>query len=323
MDLTKRKAAVRVIFNTREIGILSVAILVFIILSLASPHFLRVENLLLVARQISILSIIATGMTFIFIAREIDLSVGSIYGFLVVTLAFLITRTTMSPWVAMGIIIIFGAVIGLVNGLFTTMFGMPSFIVTLGMLGILRGGALLLSGAWPIIIKLPEEHSFLNVTAGHVFKIVPAQIFWMIGIMLVAGFILSKTRFGAHVYATGGNEEAARLSGIPTKRIKIISFMITGVLCGVAAALLLGQIKSAFPLAGSGFEIDVIAAVVIGGTQLFGGRGSILGTLLGALIIGMITNGLVLLGVSAYVEPLAKGCIIIIAVLINILTRRK
>lgn len=323
MDLTKRKAAFRVIFNTREIGILSVAILVFIILSLASPHFLKVENLLLVARQISILSIIATGMTFVFIAKEIDLSVGSIYGFLVVTLAFLITRTTMSPWVAMGIIIIIGAVIGLVNGLFTTMFGMPSFIVTLGMLGILRGGALLLSGAWPILIKLPEEHSFLNITAGYVFKIVPAQIFWMIGIMLIAGFILGKTRFGAHVYATGGNEEAARLSGIPTKQVKIISFMITGVLCGIAAALLLGQVKSAFPLAGSGFEIDVIAAVVIGGTQLFGGRGSILGTLLGALIIGMITNGLVLLGVSAYVEPLAKGCIIIVAVLINILTRRK
>jgi ribose transport system permease protein len=296
VDLTKRKAVVRFIFNTREIGIFGAALIVFITLSLASPHFLRVENLLLVARQISILSIIATGMTLIFIAREID---------------------------AMGIVIIIGAVIGLVNGLFTTMFGMPSFIVTLGMLGILRGSALILSGAWPIIIKLPEEHSFLNITAGYVFKIVPAQIFWMIGIMLIAGFVLSKTRFGAHVYATGGNEEAARLSGIPVKRIKIITFMITGVLCGVAATLLLGQVKSAFPLAGTGFEIDVIAAVVIGGTQLFGGRGSILGTLLGALIIGMITNGLVLLGVNAYVEPLAKGCIIIIAVLINILTRRK
>jgi len=326
MDLTKRKVAARVIFNIfriREINIFLAAVVLFIWLSIASPHFLSIDNLLLVARQISILAILATGMTFLFIAKEIDLSVGSAYGFLTVLLAYIITRTAVNPWAAMGIVIIAGAAIGLTNGLFTTFFGMPSFIVTLGMLSILRGGALLLSGAWPINIRLPEDHSFLNITAGKIGGIVPTQIFWMIGIMLVASFVLGKTRFGAHVYSTGGNEEAAMLAGISTKRVKVIAFIITGALCGIGAGLLLGQVRSGFPLSGAGFELNVIAAVVIGGTQLFGGRGSIIGTLIGASIMGMISNGLVLLGVSSHVEPLAKGVIIIVAVLINILTTRR
>ena len=323
MDLTKSKVAFRAIFKIREIYILGAAALIFIALSLSAPQFHKVANLLLVARQISILAIIATGMTFLLIAKEIDLSVGSIYGFTEVFLAFLISRITVNPWVAVGIVIIIGAGIGFLNGLFTTFFGMPSFIVTLGMLSILRGCSLLITGGWPILIKLPEDHSFLNFTAGFTGKIVPNQIFWMISILLIAGFILGKTRFGAHVYATGGNEEAARLSGIPVKRVKTICFMITGVLCSISAVLLLGQLRSGLPLAGEGLELSVIAAVVIGGTQLFGGRGSILGTLLGALIIGMITNGLVLLGVSAYFEPVAKGSIIVVAVLINTLTQNR
>lgn len=277
----------------------------------------------MVARQISILAIIATGMTFLFIAREIDLSVGSIYGFLVVFLAFLIAKISLNPWIAMGITVILGACLGSLNGLITTRFGIPSFIVTLGTLSILRGAALLLSGGWPVLIKLPEDHSFLNLTAGHAGGVVPMQIFWMVGLMLLAGFVLGKTRFGAHVYATGGNEEAAVLTGIPTKHVKTVCFAMTGALCGIAAALLLGQVRSGFPLMGSGFELDIIAAVVIGGTPLFGGAGSILGTLLGASITGMITNGLVLLGASAYFEPVAKGSIIVVAVLVDTLIRRR
>jgi ribose transport system permease protein len=323
MNVEKIKVATRAIFSVRELSILGTAVVLFIVLSVASPYFLTLANLLLVARQISILAILATGMTFLFIAKEIDLSVGSIYGFLTIILAYIITRTTVNPWIALIIVIIFGAFIGFINGIFTTMFGMPSFIVTLGMLSILRGGALLISGAWPINIKLPADNSFLNITAGYIGGVVPTQILWMVVIVIIASFVLRQTRFGAHVYSTGGNEEAAKLAGIPVKRVKIITFMITGVLCGVGAGLLLGQVMSAFPLAGSGFELNVIAAVVIGGTQLFGGRGTIIGTLIGAAIMGMITNGLVLLGVSAHVEPLAKGAIIILAVLLHTLTRKK
>lgn len=311
------------LLRVREISVLGATVALFVALSLATPLFRELDNLLLVARQISILAIIATGMTFLFISREIDLSVGSIYGFLVVSLAFLIAKVSLEPWIAMLITVVLGTILGAVNGLVAARFGIPSFIVTLGTLSILRGAALLLTGGWPVLIKIPEDHSFLFLTAGHAGNLVPMQIFWMVGVMLIAGFVLSKTRFGAHVYATGGNEEAAVLGGIPTKRVKVICFAMTGALCGIAAALLLGQVRSGFPLTGSGFELDIIAAVVIGGTPLFGGVGSILGTLLGAAIMGMITNGLVLLGASAYFEPVAKGSIIVAAVLVDILIRRK
>ena len=318
-----RKKGITNIINIRELSILGVAIVLFIALSLATPYFLTLENLLLVGRQISILAILATGMTFLFISKEIDLSVGSIYGFLAIILAYFITRTSINPWIALVIIVIFGAIIGFINCFFTTFFRMPSFIVTLGMLSILRGGALLISGAWPINVYLPIDHSFPMITSGKLGGIVPTQIFWMIAVVAIASFVLRKTRFGAHVYSTGGNEEAAKLTGISVKKIKIISFVITGALCGIGSGLLVGQVGSAFPLAGEGLELNVIAAVVIGGTQLFGGRGTIIGTLIGAAIMGMISNGLVLLGVSSHLEPVAEGSIIVLAVLLHTLTRRE
>jgi ribose/xylose/arabinose/galactoside ABC-type transport system permease subunit len=314
---------VRGVFRMREIGVLGGAVLLFVALSLATPLFCQVDNVLLVARQISLLAIIATGVTFLFVSREIDLSVGSIYGFLGIVLAYMIAKWSVDPWLAMLITVALGAVLGLVNGLVTTRFGLPSFIVTLGTLSVLRGGALLISMAWPIDVKQVREGSFQAITAGHTAGIVPMQVFWMIGVMLIAGFVLARTRFGSHVYATGGNEEAAILAGIRTKQVKVICFMMTGALCGIAAALLLGQLRSAFPQTGTGYEMDIIAAVVIGGTPLFGGAGSILGTFLGAAVLGMISNGLVLLGVSAYVEPVVKGTIIVAAVLVDTLIRRR
>jgi ribose/xylose/arabinose/galactoside ABC-type transport system permease subunit len=319
----KERGPLAAILRMRELSVLGATVLLFVVLSLATPLFPAPDNLLLVARQISILAIIATGVTFLFISREIDLSVGSTYGFMVVCLAFLIAKWSVHPWLAILATVALGTSIGFVNGIITTRFGIPSFIVTLGMLSMLRGAALLVSGGWPIIIKLPPEHSFLNITAGRAWGTVPMQVFWMIGLMLIAGFVLGRTRFGAHVYATGGNEEAAILTGIPTRRVKIFCFMMTGGLCGIAAALLLGQVRSGFPLTGVGFELDIIAAVVIGGTPLFGGAGSILGTLLGAAILGMITNGLVLLGASAYFEPVAKGAIIVSAILVDTLIRQR
>ncbi len=315
--------SLQALLRMREFSILSATILLFIALSLATPLFPQLDNILLVARQISILAVIATGVTFLFISGEIDLSIGSIYGFLGIVLASLIAKFELNPWLALLVVVILGAAIGLVNGTVTTRFGIPSFIVTLGMLSILRGGALLASGGWPVMIKLPRDDPFLNITSGHVGGLVPTQVFWMIGVMAIGGFVLSKTRFGSHVYATGGNQEAAILAGINTKWVKTINFMITGALCGIAAALLLGQHRNAFPLTGTGYELDIIAAVVIGGTPLFGGAGSILGTFLGAAVLGMITNGLVLLGASAYFEPVAKGSIIVAAILVDTLIRKR
>ena len=319
----EKRGVLATILRMREISVLGATVLLFVALSLATPLFPTPENLLLVARQISILAIIAIGVTFLFIAQEIDLSIGSIYGFLVVTLSVLIGKWGWYPWLAMLAIIVLGTLIGFVNGSLVTRFNIPSFIVTLGMLSVLRGAALLLSGGWPTIIKLPPEHSFLNITAGRAWHFVPTQVFWMAGLIIIAAFVLAKTQFGAHVYATGGNEEAAILTGIPTKRVKVFCFMITGGLCGIAAALLLGQVRSGFPLTGQGFELDIIAAVVIGGTPLLGGAGSILGTLLGAAILGMITNGLVLLGASSHFEPVAKGIIIVGAIIVDTLIRQR
>jgi len=315
--------ALGAILRMRELSVLGAAALLFIGLSLSTRNFLDIDNLLLVARQISLLAIIATGVTFLFISQEIDLSIGSIYGFLVVLLAYLITKVGIDPWPAMAVMVIVGAGIGLANGLITTRSGIPSFIITLGMLSVLRGAALLLSGGWPILVRPPETHTWLSVTSGHAWGLIPTQVFWMAGIMLVASFVLTRTRFGAHVYATGGNQEAAILTGIPTKRVKTLCFALTGALCGIAGGLLLGQVRSGFPTTGTGYELDIIAAVVIGGTPLFGGAGSILGTLLGAAVLGMITNGLVLLGASAYFEPVAKGSIIILAMLVDIVVRRR
>lgn len=324
-DKTTAKGSSRlsVAKRIRGASTLIAALLIFVGLTLATPLFLTVPNVMLVARQISILQIIAIGMTFLFISREIDLSVGSIYGFLAVVLATLIAKKSIDPWVATAMVVALGALIGFGNGFVTTHFGIPSFIVTLGSLSILRGAALLVSGGWPISLKLADDSSFPKLTDGRLFGTIPAQIFWMLILTIVASFVLRKTKFGAHVFATGGNEEAATLSGIPTKRVKTLAFMMTGALCGVAAGLLLGQVGSGFPLTGQGFELDVIAAVVIGGTPLWGGAGSIIGTLLGSAIIGMITNGLVLLGASAYFEPVAKGAIIILAVLADTIIRRR
>jgi ribose/xylose/arabinose/galactoside ABC-type transport system permease subunit len=309
--------------RVREFGILIAAVALFTVLSLLKGDiFLSEYNLLNVARSISFMGIVAVGMTFLFIAGELDLSVGSMYGFLGIMMAYGIVNYDLNPFLAMPLTILLGVVLGFFSGWVTTFFKIPSFIVTLGMLSVLRGFALLRSGAWPIAnLKFP---TYRDITAGYAFNgRVPAQVFWFAGVVLIGAFVLAKTKFGYHVYATGDNARAAGHAGIPTSRIKIACFVITGALTGLVAALSVGWLKGANPLTGQSFELDVIAAVIIGGTNLFGGSGSILGTFLGAAIIGMMNNGLVLLGFNAYWIPVFQGGIIILAVLIDILIRRR
>ena len=307
--------------NARELGIFLAAATIFIVLAILAPRFLNPSNLLNVAREISMKGIIAVGMTYVFISGELDLSVGSQYGFFAAVVALMIQNWGMDPWIAMVLAVVLGAGVGLFNGLITTKFVIPSFIVTLGMLSILRGATLLLTNGWPI--NLMVESPMFNATGGYLFDVIPIQILWMGAIMIVAGWVLAKTKFGYHTYATGGNKLAARLSGINTDKIKILCFMLISALTALTGAMYIGWLKVASPLAGSGLELDVIAAVIIGGASLNGGSGTILGTFLGALIMGMITNGLVLLGVSAYFEPVAKGSIIIGAVLLDNAIRRR
>ena len=310
----------RRLFQIREFGILAAAIGLFAALSIARPAtFFTEDNILRVAMQISLLTILATGMTFLFISGEIDLSIGAMYGLLALTISKMLFDWQWSPWVAMPATIAAGASIGFVNGFLTTRFRIPSFIVTLGMLGILRGIALV----WirtPPIGRSPE---FDQVTAGRLFGEIPVQILWMLAVVLIASFVLSRTKFGYHVYATGDNELAARNAGINTRRVKLLCFVIVGALAGLAASILIGWVHGVSRGYGPGYELDVIAAVVIGGTNLFGGIGSVFGTFLGAAITGMITTGLVLLGAQQDSEPIAKGAVIILAVLLDVTVRRR
>jgi ribose transport system permease protein len=307
--------------SMREIGIFASALLIFTLLYIFEPTFRTQSNILNVVRQISLLGIVAVGMTYVFIAGELDLSVGSMYGFLSALMAYLTIKQGLLPIQAILITVAAGALFGFVNGSITTRFGIPSFIVTLAGLSVFRGAALLISEGFPI--SGLESPTLKSVASGYAFGTVPAQVFWLAAVMLVGGFVLAKTRFGYNVYATGGNPGSAANVGINTSFVKTTCFVITGALTGLAAVLLVGWLRGSSPLAGQGFELDVIAAVIIGGTNLFGGSGSVLGTFLGAAIIGMISNGLVLLGVSAFWEPVVKGLIILFAVLLDVTIRRR
>jgi ribose/xylose/arabinose/galactoside ABC-type transport system permease subunit len=305
----------------REVGVLAALILIAIFLSAATPYFLKTNNLLNISRQMVIISIIAVGMTFLIISREFDLSVGSTYGLSGIVAGTLVLKLGVDIWVAVPIILLMGALIGLINGLMVTKIGIPSFIVTLGTMSVLRGFALVLANGWPIS-NLPNS-SFFSVFAGDIFGGVPVHTLWMIGVLLIGGFVLSRTVFGYHVYATGGNPRAARLMGINTNRVKVINFMLSAVLASLGGLLTLGFLNSVTPTAGTGLELDIIASVVIGGTALAGGAGSILGTLLGAAIMSTVRNGLVLLGVSAYWQQAAIGLVIVIAVTVDVLSTRR
>jgi ribose transport system permease protein len=311
----------RLFINVPEAATLLATVALFVSLWLSAPQFATLDNLLSVGQQVAFIGIVATGMTFLLIAGELDLSVGSAYGFTSIFLAWLVIDHGWSLGLAIPATLLMGAGIGFFNGTMTTRFRVPSFIVTLGMLGVLRGLALALSGGLPIGVV--ESNWFNQASTGLVFgNHVPAQVFWLAGVMILGAIVLAHTRFGYHVYATGGNRKAAANSGIKTARIKLYTFVITGTLVALVGVLAVGWLGSANPLTGDGFELQVIAAAVIGGTSLFGGAGSIFGTFLGAAVIGMLSNGLVLLGVDQYWQQFATGAIIVGAALLNVSIRR-
>lgn len=322
----QEQSLLRRIVGMREFGILLAAIALFTLLSILRPDtFFTEQNVFRVAQSISILTIIAAGMTFLFIAGELDLSVGTMHGLLALAIAVAMYTWNIPPLLAVPMVIALGALFGLINGVITTYFGIPSFIVTLGMMSIYIGIML----SWVKVPPFPSrewkaEHAwYVKMMAARVWDRVPAQIFWMIGVVLVASFVLSRTKFGYHVYATGSNQAAALNAGVHTRQIKIISFMITGALTGLASAILVGWIGSTSRGYGQGYELEVIAAVIIGGTNLFGGVGTVLGTLIGAIITGMIRNGLILLGAEQEIIPIAMGVVIILAVLVDAVIRKR
>lgn len=285
-----------------------------LIISLLSPVFLSVDNLMNVLMQSCVNGFCAIGVTFIIITAGIDLSIGSILALSGVVLASALEAGwPVAVCILIGLLV--GALCGFINGFFITIAKLPPFIATLGMMSIARGVALVYTNG-VAISGLPK--SFRWFGNGEIPIIgLPSQILIIIILSIGAWYLLKYTSFGRYIYAIGGNEETARLSGINTRKYKTIVYTLAGLFYGIGAIVLSARLNSAQPIAGYGFELDAIAAVVIGGTSLEGGYGRITGTLIGVVIIGVLRNGLNLLDVSSYVQQLIIGLVIIAAVLID------
>ncbi len=282
-----------------------------IVLILFTDRFLTVRNLINVTRQISINAIIAVGMTFVILTSGIDLSVGSVMAFSGTIMAAAMADWGMNPLLAIILALVIGAIFGLINGSLISFAKMPPIIVTLAMMEVPRGLALLYTGGYPLS-GLPDSFSVLG--RGYLFSVIPMPVLVMIAVYAVAYLLLNHLPLGRYIYAIGGNEEAVRLSGIKVSKYKIFAYMVSGVTASISGIILTSRLMSGQPMAGVGFELDAIAAVVLGGTDISGGRGSIIGTIIGALIMGVLSNGLNLLGVSPYVQRVFKGLIIILAI---------
>lgn len=298
----------------QKLGPLVALVAVCIGLACMSSSFLTVSNSLDVMRQVSINAVIAFGMTLSILLGGIDLSVGSILAVSSV-LAAMTMKGGYGAGLAVGIAILAGAGMGSLNGVVVAKGKVAPFIATLGMMTLLRGVALVLSSGSPISDF--SSNFFANLGGGYVARLIPVPVVLMLTMFAGFWFVLTRTVFGRHVYATGGNAEAAKLSGINTERVQILVYTISGAMAALAGVILTSRLDSAQPTAGAGYELDAITAVVLGGTSLAGGRGWIVGTLIGALLIGVLNNGLNLTGVSAFYQEVVKGSVILLAVLLD------
>jgi ribose transport system permease protein len=283
-------------------------------LAFLSPNFLSVSNSFDVMRQVSINAVIAFGMTLTILLGGIDLSVGSILAVSSV-LAAMTMKGGHGAGLATAIALLAGAAMGSLNGVVIAKGNVAPFIATLGTMTLLRGAALVLSNGSPIS-GFPSQ-LFALLGGGYVARLIPVPVVLMLAMFAVFWFVLTRTVFGRHVYATGGNAEAAKLSGVNTDRVQILVYTVSGAMAALAGVILTSRLDSAQPTAGAGYELDAITAVVLGGTSLAGGRGWIFGTLVGALLIGVLNNGLNLMGVSAFYQQVVKGSVILLAVLLD------
>lgn len=291
----------------------------FVALSILSPYFLTVDNLSTVARQTAVINIIAIGMTLVIISGGIDLSVGSVLAFCGVCGTLLMEQGfAVFPATLFGVLSGLGW--GFFNGLIITLFKVPPFIATLGSLGMARGLTLLITDGIPVT-DIPK--SFGRLGAGNILGVVPAPVFILLGVGSVISFVLRYTRLGRYAYAMGGNPQAAYLSGIDLRIYTMIFYSILGALTGMAGMIEASRLVTGQPTAGEGYELRVIAAVVIGGGSLSGGAGTVLGTTIGAFIMSLLNNGCNLLGISPFIQQILTGVIIVLAVAVDEYRRRK
>ena len=302
----------------RQFGTVIGLAVLCVVLWILTPYFLTVSNLLNIAEQTSINAIVAVGMTFVILSGGIDLSVGSIVALSGVVLGAALQGGQPIP-VALLLALLVGLACGLANGALISWGGLPPFIVTLGTMSIARGAALLFTEGRPVS---GFDASFRVLATGRA-GFIPAPVIAMVLVYLVAHFVLTRTTFGRYVYAIGGNEEATRLSGVAIRFHKTMIYGVSGLMSAAAAVILTARLNSAQPIAGMMYELDAIAATVIGGTSLMGGEGSLGGTLVGALIMGVLRNGLNLLGVSSFLQQIVIGGVIVVAVLLDTVLKRK
>ncbi|MEA2524648.1 MAG: ribose transport system permease protein [Thermomicrobiales bacterium] len=306
--------------GVKELNILLALLILCAFLSLRSDVFLSQGNMFGVARAFSLVAIVAIGQTMVIVTGGIDLSVGSVLALSGITTGMLLGEGW--PLIAAMIAgVLAGSVTGLLNGLLITMVGLPPFIATLGTLGIGRGLVYVLTKGYPVTIQ--REHDFLlNLGQGYVGSI-PVPVIIMGVITLLGTIFLSQSTLGRYIYAVGGNEEAARLAGINVTLVKLLVYTLSSTLAALAGLILVARLVSAQPSAGLGFELPVIAAAIIGGTSLLGGEGTILGAVLGAAIIGVLDNGIVLLGINTYAQQIVVGVVILLAVSLDMWQKKR
>lgn len=301
--------------SLREVGIIIAFLVILVILMILSPNaFAKPANLVNILKQASINGILAMGMMFVIISGGIDLSVGSI-----VALAGVVAATFAHPGeypliVPIVLAAVIGALVGLFNGVSVAYGNIPPFIVTLGTMTIVRGMALIAANGQPVF---NVTKSFEGIAGGFVFDMIPHLVVYFVVIAGICAFIITRTVFGRRVYAIGGNETAAKVSGINVNRIKVAVYTLSGFLAGLSGLLLASRLISGNPTSGQSYELDAIAAVIIGGVSMSGGAGKWYGTIIGALLIAVIGNGLDILNVSSHFQLIIKGSIIIVAVLLD------
>jgi erythritol transport system permease protein len=300
-----------------------VLLLLIILFSILAPNFFTANNFSILSKHVAISAILAIGMTFVILTGGIDLSVGSLAGLSGMVAGYCLTPSFIHPG-------LFGAIVasllvtllfGALNGWLISTAGVAPFIATLGTLYIARGAALLLSNGKTFPNLTARSTSFASIGQSF-FLNVPTPVWMMFSLYAIAAFIASKTPFGRHVYAVGGNERAAHLSGIRVDRVRLYTYLFSALCAGLVGLIIASQLEAAHPATGESFELNAIAAVVLGGTSLAGGRGSVTGSLIGAFVIGVLADGLVMLGVSEFWQIVIKGFVIIFAVAIDQLQTR-
>ncbi len=293
-------------------------LVIFVAFSVLNANFLSVNNILNIIVQSSIIAIIAVGQTMVILTSGIDLSVGSIVGAVGIGIGLIMVAGVPIPLAVLAGVVM-GCVFGLINGVIISYGRVPAFIATLGMMGIARGFGLALHDGKPVA-GLPA--TFEKIASANLGGI-PSFVFYTVIIYIIMFVILERTKFGRYIYAIGGNRDAARLSGIKVKLVEMLVYLFSGLFAGLGSVLLTARLNYATPVAGTGYELDTIAAVVIGGTALSGGQGRIIGTLVGALMLGILRNGLTILNVSSFFQQIIIGTVIIVAVFADKIKEKK